>query len=68
MGRVERLGRVLPGSGPVSPVVPAHARTRADRKDDEEADREDARREHARRRPAREPVLPDPGPHVDIRA
>lgn len=68
MGRVERLGRILPGNGPVVPVTPTRTRTRADRRDDEEADREDARREHARHPPAAPAPLPDASPHVDIQA
>ncbi|UTI64694.1 hypothetical protein NBH00_00450 [Paraconexibacter antarcticus] len=68
MGRIERLGRVLPGDGPVVPVARVRPRSRADRRDDEEADREDARRERARHPPAGPAPPPDPSPHVDIRA
>ncbi len=48
MGRIERLGRVLPGDGPVVPVAGVRPKRRDERQDEEEADREQARREHAR--------------------
>lgn len=72
MGRVERLGRILPGQGPVIPVTPVRARERFERLDDEEADREEARREHARHPDPDErragPPGEGPGLHVDVRA
>jgi hypothetical protein len=67
MGRVERLGRVLPGHGPVEAVAPARPRRRDERLDDEEADREDARRERARRPPPPPAPPADATPHVDVR-
>jgi hypothetical protein len=68
MGRIERLGRVLPGQAPVPAVAPARPRRRDERLDDEEADREDARRERGRH-PAGPPPEPPPStPHVDVRA
>jgi hypothetical protein len=72
MGRIERLGRILPGDGPVVPVTPVRLKRRDERQDDEEADREEARREHARH--ALEGDGHDAGPsadgvvHVDVRA
>ncbi|WP_354699822.1 hypothetical protein DSM112329_00080 [Paraconexibacter sp. AEG42_29] len=67
--RIERIGRALPGNGPVVPVAAVRPRSRAERQDDEEADREDARRERARGA-GETPQAPRPplGPHVDIRA
>lgn len=68
MGRIERLGRILPGDGPVVPVAPVRLRRRDERQDDAEADREAARREHARHGEPDDPaVLPEGVAHVDVR-
>jgi hypothetical protein len=66
MGRIERLGRILPGDGPVVPVARVRLKRRDERQDDAEADREDARREHAHH--AQDDAAPAaPSVHVDVR-
>ncbi|MCW3016185.1 MAG: hypothetical protein JWO02_3277 [Solirubrobacterales bacterium] len=67
MGRVQRLGRVLGGNGPVAAVGPVRPRRRDEHLDDEEADREDARRERARRPAAAPAPASPPATHVDVR-
>lgn len=69
MGRsVDRIGKASRTDGPVAPIAGVRSRSRADRKEDEEAGREDARREHARSGGHPSPPRSPLGPHVDIRA